>query len=420
MRDRWPLTIRGTGALVLAVACVVLAQRFALAELLYLAILLVVLVGASVATLHLARSTERVTRSFDPDVVAVGDEVTVRMRVEVRAALPAAQGRWQDTVPAALRGDGTGTVPATTSGIRARGGAVPLEYGAVAVRRGIHPVGPLAIVTTDPFGLARRRRLIGRPASLTVTPAVVDLGPLADQPGEAGGGTHAAADRLGQGADNLIPRHYTPGDSMRRIHWRATAHRDRLMVRQEEQETTPEAIVVLDRSAAHWSMDAARAPGADPGFEAAVSACASITAQLVREGYLVSVVDGDGDALSDPVEGGDLAGLEHLAIDLAGVRARREGTLGGLLAALGGGQTGPLVVITGAIRVEDADALVPLAHHSALPVLLAVASHLELTRTGALTRAAASGWRVAVAPVDGDLAAAWGDLVDRGARHVDV
>ncbi|WP_336631080.1 MULTISPECIES: DUF58 domain-containing protein [unclassified Microbacterium] len=420
MFARWPLTIRGTGALVLAGACVVLAQRFGLAELLYLAILLVTLVGASIATLYLARSTEKVTRSFEPDVVAVGDDVTVRMRVDVRAALPSAQGRWADTVPAGLRGDGTGTVPATTSGIRSRGGAVELAYRAVAERRGIHPVGPLAIVSIDPFGLARRRRLVGRPSSLTVTPAAVELGPLVDQPGEDGGGTHAAADRLGQGADNLIPRHYTPGDSMRRIHWRASAHRDQLMVRQEEQETTPEAIVVLDRSAAHWSMDAVRAPGADAGFEVAVSACLSVAAQLVAEGYLVSVIDGDGAALCDPLDGGDLAGVERLAIDLAGVRARREGSLGGLLPALGGGSTGPLVVITGAIRIEEADGLAPVVHHSALPVLIAVAPHLELTRAGALARAAASGWRTAVAPVDGDLAAAWHDAVDRGIRHVGV
>ena len=56
---------------------------------------------------------------------------------------------------------------------------------------------------------------------------------------------------------------------MRRIHWRATAHRDELMVRQEEQESTPEATVVLDRGVLRWSPEALRAPGADAGFEAA-------------------------------------------------------------------------------------------------------------------------------------------------------
>ena len=329
MFSRWPLTVRGTGAAVLAVLCLVLAQRFALAELLYLAVLLVLLVAGSIATLYLVRRTERVTRSFDPAVVPVGGEVVVGLRVEIRSALPAAQGQWQDALPTGVHGDATGVFPQTTSGVRVKGHDAQLAYTATAERRGIRNIGPLSVVATDPFGLARRHRTIGRALPLTITPALVELGVLADRSGDLGGGMHTATDQLGQGADNLIPRHYVPGDSMRRIHWRASAHRDELMVRQEEQETTPEAVVVLDRTAAHWSVDATRAPGTDDRFEAAVSACLSVAARLGREGYTVAVLDGDGAALSDAIDAGDTTGIERLAIDLATVKARREGSLGG-------------------------------------------------------------------------------------------
>ena len=416
MLSHWPLTLRGTGAVAVSIVCIVLAQRFALAELLYLATLLIVLVAASAATLYLVPSSERVSRSFEPDVAAVGTEVTVRVRVEIRSPLPSAQGQWQDTLPSGLYGEAFGLVPPTSKRRGTAADAVTVAYSVETLRRGIHPVGPLSLLAIDPFGLARRRRLVGRADSLTVTPAIVDLGPLVDQPGEAGGGMHATTDRLGQGTDNLIPRHYTPGDSMRRIHWRASAHRGELMVRQEEQETTPEAMVVLDRSGGHWSVEATRTPGADPGFETAVCACASVTAQLVREGYLVTVIDGSGAALSEPIDGGDLAALEQLAIDLATVRAHRDSTLGGLVGLLAGGSVGPLVVVTGAIGEADAALLAPLARHSALPVLIAVAPRVELTH-GALTRTARAGWRTAVAPTEDDLAAAWADTVDRGARH---
>ena len=95
---------------------------------------------------------------------------------------------------------------------------------------------------------------------MTVAPAIVDLPPLTDFAGEAGGTLHTTTNQLGQGADNLVARPYVPGDSMRRIHWRATAHRDELMVRQEEQESTPEASVVLDRGVLRWSPEAMQAP----------------------------------------------------------------------------------------------------------------------------------------------------------------
>ncbi len=415
MFSRWPLTLRGTGAVALAIVCIVVAQRFGLAELLYVAALLLVLVSASAATLYLVPSTERVTRSFAPDTPAVGGEATVRMRVEIRSLLPAAQGRWRDGLPPGLSGDASGIVPSAPG--RGRAPAAPVEYRVTALHRGIQPVGPLSLLTIDPFGLARRRRRVGRPDPLTVTPAVVDLGPLIDQPGDLGGGMHSTVDRLGEGSDNLIPRHYAAGDSMRRIHWRASAHRGELMVRQEEQETTPEALVVLDRSAAHWSVEATRATGTDPAFETAVSACASVATRLAREGYLVTVVDGDGHALSDAIDGGDLTALAQLGVDLATVRAHRDSGLGGLVGVLAGATIGPLVVVTGALRAMDASVLAPLVPHSALPVLIVVGAQQDPDGEGARAQAARSGWRVAIAPTEAELAAAWNDAVDRGMRR---
>lgn len=419
--SRWPLTPRGTGAALLAVACYIVAQTFAIDELLYVSVLLGVVVVASIATLYLVRRTEKVSRTFSPDVGTVGEEVAVRLHVEIRSPLPGAQGRWSDALPDGVSGvddqgrDGatSGVFPETASGLGSTGAAVELAYRATAWRRGIRSLGPLSVTTTDPFGFARRRHTIGTAVPLTVAPALVDLAPLAEQAGDAGGSTHTTTDQLGQGADNLIPRHYLPGDSMRRIHWRASAHRDELMVRQEEQESTPEACVVLDRGRARWDADAARAAGADPGFEAAVSACVSAAARLVQEGYLVSVLDADGTLLAEPLEGGDAAAALELAIDFATVTARHDRHDDTLMGIFSDASTGPLVYVTGTLTMADAEALAPLTRHSTLPVLLAVAPHED-----ALARSAAAGWRVAAIPPDADLAAAWAAAVERGARRV--
>ena len=45
MGRRWPLTLRGAGALLLALGCVIAAGRVGLAELLWFALLLVALVA---------------------------------------------------------------------------------------------------------------------------------------------------------------------------------------------------------------------------------------------------------------------------------------------------------------------------------------------------------------------------------------
>lgn len=411
----WPLTVRGTGAAVLAIACFFAAHAFKVTELLYISVLLVVILASSIATLYIFRRSDEVQRSFAPDVATAGSEVSVHLSIEMRSALPASQGSWSDELPDGVEGEASGVFPGTASGVWSAARATELDYTVLAARRGIRSIGPVSVRSTDPFGFARRRHTVGRPRPLTIAPAIVDLAPLAELPGEAGGSMHTATDQLGQGADNLVPRHYIPGDSMRRIHWRASAHRDQLMVRQEEQETTPEAVVVLDRAVARWDIAAVRAPGADPAFETAVSMCVSVAARLVHEGYDVSVLDVDGTPLAGTIDGGDIDALEQLAISFATLTAHREGSAASLVSLFAGTTTGPLVFITGVLNAADATLLAPLAHHSTLPVLFATSPAQD-----AFAPAAAAGWRTASIRGADDIADAWTSVSERGGNRVRV
>ncbi|KRA24193.1 hypothetical protein ASD65_06985 [Microbacterium sp. Root61] len=412
MRRLWPLTVRGTGALILAIACFVLANELGLIELVYFGILLCAVLAASIASLYLTRRTESISRSLSPDVPSVGRDANVTVRVSVRTAVPSAQGRWSDTVPRGLTGRAQGSFPALGSGLRGGERSVELRYSVTGARRGIHSLGPLTVTSSDPFGLARRRNVLGDRTRVTVAPAVVDLPALSSFIGDTGGTLHSTTNQLGQGSDNLIARPYAPGDSMRRIHWRATAHRDTLMVRQEEQESAPEAVVVLDRGVLRWSPEAMQAPGADAAFETAVSACVSVVSRLVHDGYTVEIIDSDGTALAEPIEGGDVTEVEALTVQLATLTARRDDHLTRLPHLFTSLMTGPVVIITGRFDPRDADALAPVVHHSALPVLLAASASGD-----ALDRAADDGWRTAAIDADVDLAAAWATAVDRGVSH---
>ncbi|WP_374311801.1 DUF58 domain-containing protein, partial [Microbacterium sp.] len=362
MRRLWPLTVRGTGALILAITCFVMANEFGVTELMYFGILLLAVIVASVASLYLSRRSDVVSRSLAPDVVTVGRESLVSVTVGVRTALPTPPGVWHDVLPKGLRGKAEGIFPALGSGLRRSDRVVELSYAVTGVRRGIHSIGPLSVRSTDPFGLARRQTLFGERTPVTVAPALVDLPPLTDFAGETGGTLHTTTNQLGQGADNLVARPYSPGDSMRRIHWRATAHRDELMVRQEEQESTPEASVVIDRGALRWSTEAMHAPGADPGFEAAVSACVSAVARLVHDGYAVEVIDSDGTVLSDRIDGGDMAEVEVMLTHFATLTARRDDGLTRLPRLFAGDMTGPVIVIVGRLDATDVEANAPVVH----------------------------------------------------------
>src|SRR5690606_10647708 len=157
--------------------------------------------------------------------------------------------------PHTLRGEPEGIFPALGSGLRGDERVLELTYPVSGVHRGIQPIGPLRITATDPFGMARRRHVLGDRTMITVVPTLVPLPAMNTYAGAVGGILHTTTNQVGQGADDLIARPYTPGDSMRRIHWRATAHLDSLMVRQEEQESTPEATVVLDRSVLRYAPE---------------------------------------------------------------------------------------------------------------------------------------------------------------------
>lgn len=385
MPRRRTLTLRGTGALIAGLGCLIAANLIGAPILLHIGVLLIALPLFSVLVVRLPRRSGSVARQVSTDLITVSETSRVTLRFTLRA-LRVPRGLWRDVLPAAVTGDSAGEYPSETG---------QLSYLITGVRRGVWPIGPLVLRTVDPFGLAQREQSFGETRTVTVVPEVFTLAPLTVKVGAAGGTAHTSSSRLGQGSDNLSPRRYISGDSMRRIHWRATAHRGQLMVRQEEEESSPDALVILDRSSARWAR-----PGddADPAFEAAVSMCASVAVHLVQEGYGVDVIDSAGTLL------GTLRGHEDdrdgLLVALALVTPRGEAR--DITTLVGGSPPGPLVYITGEVDEEDAALLRPAG--AAAPMLFATAA-----RPGVSEIATQHGWRMAA--LGDDITEAWEDVL---------
>lgn len=385
MRRRRALTSRGAGALVAALGCIIVANLVGAPILIYIGVLLALLTGFSLIVVRAPRRTGTVSRQVSTDLLTVSETSRVTLRFALRS-IRIPHGLWHDVLPDAVSGDSSGEYPPESG---------QLSYQITGIRRGVWPIGPLILRTVDPFGLAQREQSFGEHRTVTVVPEVVALAPLSVKVGAAGGTAQTSSSRLGQGSDNLSPRRYIPGDSMRRIHWRATAHRGQLMVRQEEEESSPDALVVLDRSSTHWPD-----PGveADAAFEAAVSLCASAAIHLAGEGYGVEVIDSSGLSL------GTLRGHEDdrdgLLVALAMVSPRGDSR--DLTALIGGTPPGPLVYITGRIDEEDAALLRP---SGAAAALLFSTEPLA----GARHAAAQHGWTVTA--LGSDIAEAWEDAL---------
>lgn len=350
-------TRRAVGALIAAALLILAGLLVGGKPLVTAGALIATLVVGACAWGLVPRLSGEVTRSFSPELPRVGDAFTVQIRAE-QTRPRMRSGVWCDRLPAGLAGEPGGTI-----GGRRGERLIDAEHTLRAIARGRWSVGPLEVVTGDPFGFFTRRLDIGTASALLVAPAVVALHGLPGQATPA----RTTADRATsaastQGAESLTPRDYVAGDSMRRVHWRASAHRGKLMVRQEDRLESPEATVVL-------------CTGGEPGpaFERAVSACASVVVHLRAAGWHVRVLSDAGGSLDRG------AGLMHTLAEVTPVSETP--------AATPGGRAATEIFIASTIELSIAKAITPPRGGTGIALI----ANLTPKASDALT---ANGWRV--------------------------
>ena len=123
-----------------------------------------------------------------------------------------------------------------------------LHYMGRIRERGLYELGPLRVSTRWPFGLIQKTITVPQRRSLIVYPQPGRLSPRWHQVmREADAGTRYMRGRLGQQEGDFYGlRDWREGDSQRWIHWRTSARRGSLFVRQFEQSRSQDLILLID------------------------------------------------------------------------------------------------------------------------------------------------------------------------------
>ncbi|HYX88552.1 MAG TPA: DUF58 domain-containing protein [Gaiellaceae bacterium] len=268
------------------------------------------------------------------------------------------------------------------------------RYVLEALPRGRYVFEGSRAVVEDPFGLQRIEQAVSTPGALLVYPRLVELERLFSESGARALDGRRLLLRRPSGFDLHSVREYEQGESLRKVHWRSTARRGQLMVKELEDSPRDEVAVVLD-------ADPAAVVG--ESFEVEVRAAGSILKAHARRGRRAVLLVNAGRGEQQRVHSSD--GDWRRALDLL---AAIEPEPGPPLVALLSDEASPaaraleLAVVTGSLSQRLADRLVAraLGRGSVSLVLVDTASFAPAGRVSRalpeLLRLQAAGVKIAV------------------------
>jgi uncharacterized protein (DUF58 family) len=227
---------------------------------------LLLVVGVAWMWVRLANRPFRVRRGWGDIEHVEGDDVPVVVELDTPASLLPAAATLVERV---------GRLGVQRHGLRRTGRRLSVRYVLARLPRGRYAFEDVRVEIADPFGLENVAVPLPAPGALLVYPRLVRLERLFSETGAHSHDGRRLLLRRHSGFELHGVREYAEGESLRRVHWRSTARRGQLMVKELEDAPRDEIAVLLDG-------DASAAVG--ESFDVQVRAAGSILESYVRRG----------------------------------------------------------------------------------------------------------------------------------------
>jgi uncharacterized protein (DUF58 family) len=171
-----------------------------------------------------------------------GTTVPVRVDLENSSLLPAVWLRVQDYYPIEVA-EFNAFSQVVSLGPHEK---INLNYNLKANKRGYYTIGPLHVSSGDLLGMSAERQSEGISDHLTVYPRVIPLGKV-QLPSKSPMGTMRHKQPIFEDPTRPMgKRDYRPGDSLRRIDWKASATTGRMQTKLFEPSIALETVILLN------------------------------------------------------------------------------------------------------------------------------------------------------------------------------
>lgn len=223
-----------------------------------------------------------------------GEQIDVVLNFTNRSWLPIPWLQVREQVPLELKDRDTYSIVLSVGG-RAR---TRHHYKLQAKQRGLYRLGPLVLKTGDLFGFSSATWNETSGVQVTVYPQVLPLHKLG-LPSRSPFGTLKSRQRLFEDPTRMAGvRDYAVGDSMRRIHWKASAHEDGLLVKKFQPAIALNMTIVLDLDRSGYPVRGM------VGFsEWAIVVAASVASYAIEQRQAVGLICNGLDPFADGVAG---------------------------------------------------------------------------------------------------------------------
>ena len=155
----------------------------------------------------------------------------------------------------------------------------------VCKKRGRFQLGPVTATSGDPFGLFRRRISLTSSHELLVLPQVLPITNFALFTGGLPGRGRSSRRALQTTTNATTIRDYLAGDALSRIHWRSSAHYNKLMVKEFDLDPAVDAWILLD-----LNEDVQAGEGEHSTEEYGVTIAATIATYMLRQDLSVGMI----------------------------------------------------------------------------------------------------------------------------------